>query len=226
MLFWLSCVIEGLFIKYDKRVSEKARKYFHFKARLIANALLFFSNVSVKKINIPKEIGKDHLIVFNHASGYDALIMLDSIYGSDTCFLVKKEFFKNNNPIGKIMFAAGAYSVNRDDPFEGVKTIKDAAKEISENHHSVIVAPEGTRSHKEMINEMHAGTFKIAYNAKCDIALIGIKNASRIKKRIFFRHTDVEVELLTILDYEKFKDSTTQELKDEVERIYKEYQQQ
>ena len=222
-LFWLECVIESLFIKYDKRPSERARKYFHFKALLIANALLFFSNVKVKKVNIPESITKDHLIVFNHSSGYDPLIIMDTMRGTSKCFIVKKELFSNTNPIGKIMFAAGAYGINRDDPFEGARIIKAASKEISENHRSVIVAPEGTRSHKQELGEMHPGTFKIAFNAKCDIAVIGIKNAYKIRKHIFFKHTDVEIELLAVLDYEKFKESTTLDIKNEVENIYKDY---
>ena len=220
-LFWLECIVETWFISYKKRPKERTRKYFQYKAKLIANFLLFLSNVSVKKINMQEYFGKDHLIIFNHSSSYDALILLNAVKGLNSFYIVKKELFKN--PVGKIMFAAGSFGLDRDDVLEGARIIKSAAEEIKNNHHSVIVAPEGTRSHKQEINKMHPGTFKIAMYAKCDIVVLGIKNASNISKRVFFRHTRTSIEPLAILSYDKFKDASTTELKDEVENIYNDF---
>lgn len=225
-LFWLECCIESLFISYKKRPSERVRKYFQFKCKIISSALLFFSLSRVKKIDIDESITKDHLIIFNHSSGIDALVLLASIPGYNHFYIVKKELFNNNffkGPIGKIMFASGAIGIDRNDPMDGIRVIKEASNELSKHHRSIIVSPEGTRSHKQEINQMHAGTFKIAMYAKKDIVLLGIRNASLVAKHYPFRPTTITIERIATLDYEKFKDATTTEIKEEVEHIYKEY---
>ena len=124
--------------------------------------------------------------------------------------------------LGKYMHASGFIPIDRSNPREGVKAINRAVEKITSGNASVLVCPEGTRSGSYEMGEFHSGSFKIALKAKCPIVLCAIQNTCKVQKRFPFRSTNIYFDVIEVLEYEKIKDMSSQELADYSHKVIKE----
>ena len=70
--------------------------------------------------------------------------------------------------------------------------------------------------------EFHSGSFKIATKAKCPIVVCSLQNSFKVTKRFPFKHTNVYVDIIEVLNYSDYQDKTTQELSDYTHNLIKE----
>ena len=123
------------------------------------------------------EKGKPYVVVSNHQSMLDILILLARL-PLQFKFIAKRELFRIPF-LGWHLALARYISLNRRDPESG-KACLMKAREWLQKGMSVIFFPEGTRSPDGEIHEFKAGAFKLALEEKCDIlpmVILGTREA-------------------------------------------------
>jgi 1-acyl-sn-glycerol-3-phosphate acyltransferase len=93
------------------------------------------------------------VIINNHLSDFDQFVVISRFRGYPLICVSKPENFAI--PVaGPWMAYAGYLAINREDAFEAVKTIKQAANIVSSGQASIGISPEGTRSKDHQIHEI------------------------------------------------------------------------
>ncbi len=117
------------------------------------------------------------LFVSNHQSYFDILVTHNTIR-RPMGFVAKKEMEKY--PLLPLyMRDIGCIFLDRDNPREGVKTIKEGAARIQQGH-SMLICPEGTRSKCDEMAEFKEGSLKMAEKAKVPIIPVAIIGTNRL----------------------------------------------
>lgn len=202
--------IVSLFINKEKEV-KKPNKFFYWWVREVAKAVNYIGGARIKKIGFEKiDPNKHYLIVNNHISNFDQMIIIDVFKDMVQC-ISKKSNFKA--PLmGAFIHAAGFIEIDRESAFEALKAIIKAADYIEKHNCSICISPEGTRAKDLVLKAFKAGSFKIAYKAKCPIAVVSVKNTNLIHKHFPFKRTNVVIEVLDVIEYEDFKDKNSVEV--------------
>jgi 1-acyl-sn-glycerol-3-phosphate acyltransferase len=108
--------------------------------------------------------------------------------------IIAKESLFNVPFMGWHLTRAGNIPINRSNRREAMRSIRSAAERIRQGT-SVVVFPEGTRSHDGVLREFKAGSFKLAATAGVPIVPITIVGTCRVLERdsLIFNAGDVEV---------------------------------
>lgn len=133
-------------------------------ARSWGRALLAVGGVNVRIEGMQHlDPSASYVFISNHLSYYDTPVILASI-PSNFRFLAKKGLF--DIPfIGSHLARAGHVPVPRQDPRAAVKTMQLAAQIIQEKQVSLLVFPEGGRSHDGVLQSFKEGGAFIAIRA-------------------------------------------------------------
>ncbi len=154
------------------------------------------------------------LFVCNHQHDLDPIMILSVFPDNEIGFIGKKEIYKTMPLIGKAMHGLGSLPIDRENNREAAKTIIEAAHMLGDGRFSIGLFPEGYVSRSCELQPLRNGSLKIAYRAKAPIAVCVINNTRSIPKRMFFRHTEVELRVIRVMEYEEYADMSTQELGD------------
>lgn len=113
--------------------------------------------------------------------------------------------------------------IYREDPRKTLQSINEATKTI-ENELPILLFPEGTIKHRfhAKIDEMKAGSFRLAQNAKADILLLFFEGNDLVKKR-WPRVTNRTLTVLSHIPFEEIQDLSTKEIRDLVQLKYNTY---
>lgn len=162
---------------------------------------------------LPKE---PFLLVSNHLSNYDPLVLMTELREQHLAFVSKKE--NGKIPIlGRYMLPCGCLFLDREDTRSAVGTINKAAEFIRSGKGSMGICPEGTRNKTEaVLLPFHAGSFKVATKAKCPLVIVVVKGT---EKNVPFRKTPVKVEILETLPAETVCSMRTVELAEYSENV-------
>lgn len=130
--------------------------------------------------NWPKH--KGCVLVANHQSNFDFIILLSlndySLY-APLGFIAKEEL-KNDKLARKFIFLIDVLFINRKDPRSAIETFKEAKDLIRNPGRTMVIFPEGTRSHKQEMLEFKPGALKLAYQAYVPILPVSIINSYQI----------------------------------------------
>lgn len=150
------------------------------------------------------------VVVANHQSNMDIPLLLGYL-PKEIGFLAKKEM-ENWPIIGMWMKNIQCIFLNRKDPREGIKSIKEGIEKIK-NGYSVVVFPEGTRSETGEIGEFKKGTFKLASDSGVIILPITIKGTLNIQGKGTYKITGSKV-ILIVDKYIEVKNLEREEKKE------------
>lgn len=182
-----------------------------------------FVRVTVKgKENLALLNNEPCIILSNHQSMFDILLVLGFLPLQYRWFS-KKEIF--DIPIvGQAMKRAHYIPVDRANPKKALKSLFDAAKQINKGD-SVIMFPEGTRSHQRALLPFKMGSFILAKRAKVKLLPIIIDNSYKVTprrnwkiQRVYPAHVYLFIE--KPIDYETYKDMSEQQLADYIKSIF------
>jgi 1-acyl-sn-glycerol-3-phosphate acyltransferase len=166
---------------------------------------------------------KNYLFIYNHKSNFDPIMLISKIRGKEMLCITKPENMKIF-VCGKFLHNAGYLPIDRENDFNAVKTILEAIKIIKSGKASICVAPEGTRNKTDAtILPFKAGSLKIAQKSGCDVVVIGIKGADKIKKHRIIVPTKCSAEVITIIKNEEIIKEGTVEVSNKLEGIYRGY---
>lgn len=156
-----------LICHFEKKINPaKAQSIATLGAKIWAKGCLFFGCVKAQvigKSNIPNE---PVLFVANHRGLYDIPVFYAKV-GREVGFIAKSEMKKI--PVMRLwMENIGCLFLDRKDTRAGLKTILKGIDYIK-NGGSLIICPEGTRSHDGKLGEFKEGSFKLAEKSGCPI---------------------------------------------------------
>lgn len=122
------------------------------------------------------------IFVSNHQSYNDIFILLSCLKKSFR-FIAKKELF-NSFIFKDFMKLSQSYPLDREDDRASLKVLKEAVKDIKDGA-SVVVFPEGTRSHSPDMNEFKSGLFSMLRRAQVPIIPVYIHDSYNDKLKSY-----------------------------------------
>ncbi len=213
ILHILAAGVISLFINKEKKVDSLNNGTRKFALVTLDLALrVMGAKVTVKgKEKLPKE---PFLMVCNHRSLFDAVAAVVHFGKQNLAFVSKKENLKIPF-IGQYMVKLGCLFLDREDTRAAIKTINSAADMISTGMASVAICPEGTRNRtEELLLPFHAGSFKIAQKAKCPVVVMSVWGTEHLKKRMFFKRTEICIDVINVVSADKVQELRSNELAD------------
>lgn len=150
-----------------------------FMIRLWARIILMLAGAKVELRGIENiEKNKSYAFVSNHASLLDIPTAMTTL-SYKLRFLAKKELF--NIPLfGRAMLAAGHIKIDRQNLESAVKSINEASIRLKENHSSVLIFAEGTRSLTGEVGKFKKGGFILAIRMGIPIVPITISGSRKL----------------------------------------------
>jgi 1-acyl-sn-glycerol-3-phosphate acyltransferase len=147
-------------------------------ARAWARCLLRVSGVKVKVEGLDKIAAEgNYVFVSNHLSYMDTPVVL--AYLSDFRFLAKSGLFRIPL-LGTHLATAGHIPVPRGDARAAVKTMTTAAQVIRERRISLLIFPEGGRSHTGELAPFQEGAAYIAIRAGVPLVPIALQGTREV----------------------------------------------
>lgn len=159
-------------------------KRLFFRINIIHGALAtkFTAKIFSSKLvgNKIEECGS--IIIANHQSYVDHYLISSVVKNYNFCFIAKKEHF--NSKLGRLYHSlTRIIPIDRDNPFNGMKTLLIARYAILLGI-NVIIYPEGTRSSGKEMNRFKKGFLKLAgLFPEIKIIPITINNSYKILKK-------------------------------------------
>lgn len=129
-------------------------------------------NVSGRE-NIP--FNTPCVFICNHQGYADIVVMFMAVKGKQIGFIAK-DSLKNVPYFGKWISAIRGVFIKRGNSREALKSIQ-AGAETLKNGFSLVIFPEGTRSHGKAPARFKAGSFKLATKAKVPIVPVTINGS-------------------------------------------------
>ena len=151
------------------------------------------------------------LLVCNHRSLFDPMLILDRLSDHNIAFVSKPSNLRIPM-VGDIAYAAGFLPINRENDREALKTILQAADYLKRGVCSMGIFPEGTRTRTGKLGPFHAGSFKIAQRAGVPLVIACVRDTEKASRRLFLRPTPVYLDILEVLPAEQVKASSTRDL--------------
>jgi 1-acyl-sn-glycerol-3-phosphate acyltransferase len=148
-------------------------------ARMWARSLLAIAGVRVKIEGLEKLTpGASYVFASNHLSYMDTPVILANI-PADFRFMAKSGLFKIPL-LGTHLVQAGHIPVPREDPRAAVKTMALAADTIRTRNISLLIFPEGGRSHDGILQPFKDGGAYIAIKAGVPLVPVSISGTHEI----------------------------------------------
>ncbi len=189
-----------------------------------AGGLLKLSGCRVEVIgeeHIPKD--RNVLFVSNHQGNFDIPVLMKCLE-KPKGFIAKKEM-ENFPLISSWMKDINCVFMDRDNPRESIKAIKEGT-EILKQGYSMVLFPEGTRSKDGNLGEFKAGGLRLATKSKTDIIPLTINGTKNIMKKgsWIIRPSKVEIivsPLIITEDYDGDTNKLTEDIKEIIEKSLK-----
>ena len=195
---WIFIDLNGRCISSFKKKYDKPSNWARFLLATGINFIVYHSNTKVIKQNLEKIPNEPFLLVGNHKSKFDPMIVAGVFKKRHIAFITKEDNMKI--PLaGRFMWRNGYMPVNRADKMQSLEQFKKAAELIGSGASSVGIYPEGSRQEEHVIlADFHNGAFNIATKTKCPIVIMTCKGTSQIHKR-FPRSSKVELKVVQVL---------------------------
>jgi len=169
-----SAMLPG-FVVHEALSTPRARD--HVRRRWVAlwsEALLKIFGVTVLDDAVDPPPARGRLVVANHRSTADILVLLRSFGGGR---IVSRADLARWPLIGPAARAVGTVFVARGDAMSGATTVRVIQSQLSAGA-TIIVFPEGTTFPDDEVRPFHAGAFVAAVRSGAEIVPVGLAYAS------------------------------------------------
>lgn len=196
LFFWIKLVLYiPAYFKAKKITNLEERSiYADQKAREWMGALLKLAGCKTTVIGADK-IPKDRAVLYvcNHQSNFDIPLMITQLPGKKG-FVAKIETLKLPM-IRDWMRYMNCVFMDRDDIRQQVKTITEGVN-ILKSGHSMVIFPEGTRSHDGSLGEFKPGGMKLATKSGAMIVPVTINRSMDLMKKGSFKIKPAHVTII------------------------------
>lgn len=184
-----------------KRIPKKPNRFARFmlvEAYTIGLAFMRIRcRVTGRELLPPR--GTSFLLVCNHLSNFDHMLMIVKLRHYPISFISKPENFRIPI-IGRYLWNSGFLAIDRSSARNAVTTVNETARRIAECGMCYGVFPEGTRSRTGKLLPFHSGVFHSAARAKAPVLVLHIQGTDRVFHNMPWRPTRVEMEILDCID--------------------------
>ena len=157
------------------------------------------------------------LVVCNHVSLADPVVLLHVFAGRQLAFIAKQEN-QGLFIVGKVMHKMLCQPINRENDREALKTIVKCIQILRDDKASVAVFPEGYIHLDRKLHHFRSGVFKIAQKAEVPIVVCTLKNTlNAIPNLLHHRHSNIEASVLEVIYPEEFMELHTTDI---AQRVY------
>ena len=183
LFIYISILYLPIIAMKDERTGVKlARKKLRWLSRIVLKSLGVKLRVIYKNRKNTNALEREKGIIFvcNHQSNLDIPVIVSALH-IDVGFVAKKEmkswpFFNIWMKRSKCVF------LNRENPREGIKDIKEAVKVVKDGY-PIVIFPEGERTLDGEILRFKKGSFKLATETNGIIVPLTLKGTFDIQKR-------------------------------------------
>jgi 1-acyl-sn-glycerol-3-phosphate acyltransferase len=198
-------------------------RYLHRVANAFGRSVLWVARVRLRVLN-PERIA-DHrmrIIAFNHTSQLDVLV-ISALFPPGGTAIAKKQMVLV--PIvGWAFWAFAIPTLDRKNHERAVSSMKDIAGLVIERRHSVVIAPEGTRSIDGKLGPFKMGLFHTALQTRAPIVPMIIRGARECQPMGAWvpRPGVVEVEFLPEIPTDDYEPDNLKEKRDALFQLFSE----
>lgn len=182
--------------------------------------IILMSGVRVKVLGLENiEQDKPYVYLANHQSMFDIWAILGA-FPPVIKWFAKQELFKIPF-IGRAMAKTGYLSVDRAQPREALKALKDAAQTVK-NGSSVVIFPEGTRTKDGHLQSFKKGGFVLAIEAGVPIVPVIIRDSWHIlpERSLIVHPQKVVLQVLPPIEVKDYNRKQAEELMAKVHAIF------
>ncbi len=217
VLFWtLVCLIS--LTASPKKIYSKPSKFYGFVLNSVYCAICRLVGIKIKAEGLEKIPKEDFMLVANHRSKFDNMVLAAVLQRPKLMFISKPENFKI--PIGRRFMARCCYlPIDRENPKNAIITVNDCAALVKEQSCSAGVFPEGKRGKGPGVAEFSDGCFLVAKKAECGILVATLNGTELVHKNFPFRTTEVELEFLSYITYPEIENKRSGEISVSVREI-------
>lgn len=201
--------IASLFVD-TKKPLEKQSRFFRKAVDFLIPIFVWLCGERTVIEGMEKMPEGKFLMVCNHRSMFDPLTVMARFQKYNIAYVSKPENLRLP-VVGPGTYATGSLAIDRENNREALKTIMRAAEQIKSGMCNMMIYPEGTRSRTGELLDFHAGSFKIAQRANCDLVICAIDGSEKVGKRLF-RPTKVVMTVLETVPADKVKAMSTEAL--------------
>lgn len=205
-LLWVSTIFLP-----KKDPIEKPLKGIYFMIQFSTEWLMTLLRVKIRFNGIEKLPKEPFVLVSNHLSNFDPIVILSKIKKRKIAFISKASNFKI--PVaGVYVHNAGFLSIDRENAMSALRTLKRASEMMNREQMIMGIYPEGTRSKSGELLEFKEGAFLLAKRANAPIVVMTTHGTNRIAKQMMWRRTRVDLNVLEIIDKETVKELSLAEI--------------
>lgn len=209
---WIMCAAVDL-----AKPQTRDSRFYRAMVRLYIASLVPVLQIRIHMTGMNK-LPKDgrFLLVCNHISDADPVVLLHCFAKSQLAFITKRENC-NMFLVGKIMHKLLCQPVNRENDREALKTILKCIQLIKDDEVSIAVFPEGYIHEDRKLHHFRHGVFKIATKTNVPIVVCTLQNTLQIFKNMpRLKPTDVQMHLLDVIEPSQYAGMTTVELSEKI----------
>ena len=157
------------------------------------------------------------MLVCNHCSNIDPVILLGYFPDSQLAFISKREN-KDMFLVGKLMHKLLCQLINRENDREALKTIINCINILKKDKASIAVFPEGYIHDDRKFHHFRNGVFKIAQKANVLIVVCTMTNtADSISNLLHLKPSHIDLHLLEVIPAQELQGVNTAQIG---QRIY------
>lgn len=204
-LFFLVMFILGLPINTKKEVEHYSKFYRNVLYFATKSCLSLFGIKTITEgfEKIPQDT--NFVIVYNHLSNLDTMIMDVYLHQYPLVFVAKKSLFKIPF-FGKMIHKIGYIKLDRGNIRQELTAIHKGIAFLNNNECSVGVSPEGTRNFTdEILLPFKVGCLHLVTETKRPIVVSTIVGTNEVKKNLFFKRHIVKFKILDVIKYEDYQ---------------------
>lgn len=157
LAFSLTMMLLDVFQRIGYAIGPKAihaaNVYFNYGLRYVFRIVGLREQISYAE---PIEPGPPYLVISNHQSLYDVILMQTELAACQPRFIAKKELAKYLPGVSFNLRNAGHGVIDRASSSQSLKVMLHLAKEAKAHGHAVVLFPEGTRARDGVLKEYHA----------------------------------------------------------------------
>lgn len=211
----------GLMILFTgKKTYTKGSPFLRFLLKHSLPIALALLKIEVNKKGVEQYIaGEKMLFVCNHQQLFDPVIMFSVFPHAKLSFIGKKDIQYKMKFIAKAMRRLGCLFIDRENDREAAKTIVTAIRNLKEGPCSMGLFPEGYCSKTCELQPFRNGSLKIALKTQVPIAVCVINNTQQIPKNYFRKTSEIDFQLVKIIQPEEYEGMNTTELGNKIRDI-------
>ena len=209
IVFVVGLYVSTFFLPKEDPV-EKPRNYYGI-IQLVCEWITNLLRVKVEFRGMEKFPDEPFVLVSNHLSNFDPIVVLAKVKKRKIAFVSKESNFRI--PIaGPYIHLAGFLAIDRENAMRAMRTIKRASELVVSEQMIMGIYPEGTRSKSGELLEFKEGAFLLAKRADAPVVVITTKGTNQISKNKLIKSTKVELEVIEVIDKETIKNMKLSEI--------------